>query len=86
MPGTVKNHDHALRFNKSPMMTEIKKIINDAGVVVLSDAWLGGGFASKTKCIRNPNDVKGQVMRAAGKAFNQMLEGCRSRYSKHAII
>jgi TRAP-type C4-dicarboxylate transport system substrate-binding protein len=74
MPGTVKNHDHALRFNKSPMMTEIKKIINDAGVVVLSDAWLGGGFASKTKCIRNPSDVKGQVMRAAGKAFNQMLE------------
>ena len=56
------------------MMTEIKKIINDDGVVVLSDAWLGGGFASKTKCIKNPNDAKGQVMRAAGKAFNQMLE------------
>jgi TRAP-type C4-dicarboxylate transport system substrate-binding protein len=74
MPGTVKNHDHALRFNKGPMMTEIKKIINDAGVVVLSDAWLGGGFASKTKCIKNPSDAKGQVMRAAGKAFNQMLE------------
>jgi len=75
MPGTVKNHKHALKFNKSPMMKEIKKIINDAGVIVLSDAWLGGGFASKTKCIRNPNDAKGQVMRAAGKAFNQMLEG-----------
>src|SRR6056300_641862 len=74
MPGTVKNHDHALRFNRSPTMTEIKKIINDAGVVVLSDAWLGGGFASKTKCIRKPDDTKGQVMRAAGKAFNQMLE------------
>src|SRR6056300_1395125 len=74
MPGTVKNHDHALRFNRSPMMTEIKKIINDAGVVVLSDAWLGGGFASKTKCIRKPDDAKGQVFRAAGKAFNQMLE------------
>ena len=74
MPGTVKNHKHALRFNKSPMMEEIKKIINDAGVMVLSDAWLGGGFASKTKCIKSPADVKGQVMRAAGKAFNQMLE------------
>ena len=74
MPGTVKNHDHALRFNKGPMMSEIKKIINDAGVVVLSDAWLGGGFASKSKCIKNPSDAKGQVMRAAGKAFNQMLE------------
>ena len=32
MPGTVKNHKHALKFNKSPMMKEIKKIINDAGV------------------------------------------------------
>jgi|TARA_B110000238_G_scaffold181091_1_gene205655 TRAP-type C4-dicarboxylate transport system substrate-binding protein len=75
MPGTVKNHKHALKFNKSPMMVEIKKIINDAGVIVLSDAWLGGGFASKTKCIKHPDDAKGQVLRAAGKAFNQMLEG-----------
>jgi len=74
MTGTVKNHANALRFNKGPMMTEIKRIINDAGVVVLSDAWLGGGFASKSKCIKNPSDAKGQVMRAAGKAFNQMLE------------
>ena len=47
--------------------------MDDAGVIVLSDAWLAGGFASKTKCIKNPADVQGQVMRAAGKAFNQML-------------
>ena len=47
MPGMVKNHKHALRVNASPMMKEIKKIINDAGVVVLSDAWLAGGFVSK---------------------------------------
>jgi len=70
----VKNHEHALRINSSPMMTEIKKIINDAGVVVLSDAWLAGGFVSKKNCITSPNTVKGQVFRAAGKAFNQMLE------------
>jgi TRAP-type C4-dicarboxylate transport system substrate-binding protein len=49
MPGLVKNHDHALRLNDSPFMDDIKKIINDAGVVVLSDAWLAGGFASKKK-------------------------------------
>ena len=55
-------------------------------LVVLSDAWLGGGFASKTKCIRNPKDVKGEVMRAAGKAFNQMLRRCRCWYSKYAIL
>ena len=75
MPGMVKNHKHALRVNKSPMMTEIKRIINDAGVIVLSDAWLAGGFVSKKNCITNPETVKGQVFRAAGKAFNQMLEG-----------
>ena len=73
MPGMVKNHKHALRVNKSPMMDEIRKIMDNAGVIVLSDAWLAGGFASKTKCIKNPADAKGQVMRAAGKAFNQML-------------
>jgi TRAP-type C4-dicarboxylate transport system substrate-binding protein len=75
MPGMVKNHKHALRVNSSPMMKTIKKIINDAGVVVLSDAWLAGGFVSKKNCITNPESVKGQVFRAAGKAFNQMLEG-----------
>jgi len=73
MPGLVKNHDHARRLNDSPFMDSIKKIINDAGVVVLSDAWLAGGFASNKKCILDPQDAKGQVLRAAGPAFEQML-------------
>lgn len=73
MPGLVRNHDRALRLNKSPFMDDIKKIINDAGVVVLSDAWLAGAFASKQNCIRGPETIKGQVTRAAGPAFEQML-------------
>ena len=75
MPGLVKNHEHAKRLNDSDFMADIKKIITDAGVVVLSDAWLAGGFASKKKCIRGPEDIKGQVSRAAGKAFERMLTG-----------
>ncbi len=75
MPGLVKNHDHATRFNDSPFMADIKKIIDDAGVMVISDAWLAGGFASKDKCVLDPADVKGKVFRAAGKAFNRMLQG-----------
>jgi TRAP-type C4-dicarboxylate transport system substrate-binding protein len=75
MPGLIKNHDHAKRVNDSPFMDDIKKIIDGAGVMVLSDAWLAGGFASKKKCILSPEDAKGQVMRAAGKAFNQLLSG-----------
>jgi len=81
MPGLVKNHDHALRLNDSPFMDDIKKIINDAGIVVLSDAWLAGGFASKKNCILGPETMKGQVTRAAGPAFEQMLVGAGASIS-----
>jgi TRAP-type C4-dicarboxylate transport system substrate-binding protein len=74
MPGLVKNHEHAVRLNKSEFMNRIKKIMDDNGVMVLADTWLAGGFVSKTKCVLEPDDVKGQKFRAAGKAFNQMLQ------------
>ena len=81
MPGLVKNHDHARRLNTSPFMDDIKKIIDDAGVMVLSDAWLAGGFASKKNCILEPTDIAGQVTRAAGPAFEQMLAGAGASIS-----
>ncbi|MYZ49782.1 TRAP transporter substrate-binding protein DctP [Propylenella binzhouense] len=73
MPGLVRNHDRAQRMNDSKFMQEIKKIIDDEGVMVISDAWLAGGFASKKGCISGPDSIKGQVTRAAGPAFEQML-------------
>jgi len=73
MPGLVRNHERARRLNDSPFMAEIKKIIDDAGVVVISDAWLAGAFGSKKGCIRGPDSVKGLVMRAAGPMFEEML-------------
>ena len=81
MPGLVKNHEHARRLNGSPFMTDIKKIINDAGAMVLADAWLAGGFASRKNCILMPDDIKGQVTRAAGPAFEQMLVGAGASIS-----
>lgn len=73
MPGLVGNYDRAKRLNDSEFMTQIKKIIEDAGVVVVADAWLSGAFASKKNCITGPESIKGQVTRAAGPAFEQML-------------
>src|SRR5690606_17466593 len=73
MPGLVKNHEHARRLNDSEFMEDIKRIIDEQGVMVLSDAWLAGGFAAKGGCIVEPADVQGKVMRAAGPAFEQML-------------
>ena len=73
MPGLVKNHEHARRLNDSAFMEDIKQIIDEAGVMVLSDAWLAGGFAGKGDCILEPADAQGKVMRSAGPAFEQML-------------
>ncbi|MFP3920536.1 MAG: TRAP transporter substrate-binding protein DctP [Dichotomicrobium sp.] len=81
MPGLVKNHDHAERLNDSEFMNDIKQIINDSGVIVLADSWLAGGFASKEKCILDPEDMEGQVTRAAGKAFERMLVGAGASIS-----
>lgn len=73
MPGLVGNFDRAMRLNDSDFMKDIKKIIDDAGAMVISDAWLSGAFASKKACITSPESMKGQVIRAAGPAFEQML-------------
>ncbi|MBF0334326.1 MAG: TRAP transporter substrate-binding protein DctP [Alphaproteobacteria bacterium] len=75
MPGLVKSHEHAKRLNNSPFMKDIKKIMDDAGVVVLADAWLAGAFGAKGKCIRTPEDVKGLKFRSAGRAFEEMWAG-----------
>ena len=73
MPGLVGNFDRATRLNDSPFMADIKKVIEDAGAMVISDAWLSGAFASKKGCITSPETIKGQVIRAAGPAFEEML-------------
>ncbi|QIB35486.1 TRAP transporter substrate-binding protein DctP [Ancylobacter pratisalsi] len=73
MPGLVRNFDRADRMNDSPFMKEIKQIIEEQGAIVIADAWLSGAFASKKNCITNPESIKGQVTRAAGPAFEQML-------------
>lgn len=73
MPGLVGNFDRATRLNDSEFMKDIKKVIEDAGAIVIADAWLSGAFASKKSCITSPDTIKGQVIRAAGPAFEEML-------------
>jgi TRAP-type C4-dicarboxylate transport system substrate-binding protein len=74
MPGLVRNHDRAQRINNSPFMAEIKKKIEESGVIVLSDAWLAGAVASKRSCIRKPDDIKGLKIRSAGPTFAAMWQ------------
>ncbi|TBU99287.1 TRAP transporter substrate-binding protein DctP [Stutzerimonas kirkiae] len=73
MPGLVRNYEHAQRLNESDFIKEIHAIAERNGAIILADAWLAGGFASKSRCITDPGTIKGQVIRAAGPAFEQML-------------
>ncbi|RLQ88474.1 TRAP transporter substrate-binding protein DctP [Notoacmeibacter ruber] len=75
MPGLVGSHERAQRLNDSPFMEEIKSIVEEAGAIILADAWLAGGFVSQQQCITSPETAKGQTMRAAGPAFEEMLVG-----------
>ena len=74
MPGLVRNHERAARMGNSKFMKAIKAKIEQAGVIVLSDAWLAGAVASKKDCIRKPEDIKGQKMRSAGPTFAAMWQ------------
>jgi TRAP-type C4-dicarboxylate transport system substrate-binding protein len=55
-------------------MKNVRGSIEKNGVMVLSDAWFGGGMASKRGCIVTPSDVKGLKFRAAGPTFAQMWQ------------
>ena len=81
MPGLVGSHERAARLNDSPFMKDIKASVEKAGAMVLSDAWLAGGFVSSKECITTPETAKGQVLRAAGPAFEQMLVGAGASIS-----
>jgi TRAP-type transport system periplasmic protein len=81
MPGLVKDYAHAERLNASPFMEEIRRVIAEAGVVVLADAWVAGGFVSTERCILWPDDIRGQVTRAAGPMFERMLVGAGASIS-----
>jgi TRAP-type C4-dicarboxylate transport system substrate-binding protein len=74
MPGLVRNHERAQRLNNSPFMKDIKAQIEKSGVLVLADAWLAGAVASKDKCIRKPDDIKGLKIRSAGPTFAAMWQ------------
>jgi TRAP-type C4-dicarboxylate transport system substrate-binding protein len=73
MPGLVKNHDHGARLTASPFMAEIEQIMAEDDVMALVHGYLAGAFGAKGECITGPDDVQGRQIRAAGRAFEQML-------------
>jgi TRAP-type C4-dicarboxylate transport system substrate-binding protein len=84
MPGLVRNHDHAARLNRSPFMEELEALMAEDDVIVLVHGYLAGGFASKEGCITRPEHMSGKTVRAAGRAFEQMLAAAGASISSMA--
>src|SRR5690554_3669777 len=84
MPGLVRNHDHAARLNHSPFMEAIEEVMAEDDVMVLVHGYLAGGFAAKDGCITEPTDMEGRTVRAAGRAFEQMLASAGASVSSMA--
>lgn len=84
MPGLVRNHDHAARLSHSPFMEKLSEVMAGDDVKVLVHGYLAGGFGSNKGCITAPEDVKGISIRAAGKAFEEMLAGAGASISSMA--
>ena len=82
MPGLIKSHDHAKKINNSPFMEEIEKYLKYDDIIVLSHAWLAGAIGSTKNCITSPDSIKGQVIRAAGPMYEEMLLGAGATLSK----
>jgi TRAP-type C4-dicarboxylate transport system substrate-binding protein len=74
MPALIRSQDRAKRINVSKFMTDVRALIDNNGVIVLSDAWFAGGMAAKDHCILQPDDLKGMKFRAAGPTFAAMWE------------
>ena len=84
MPGLVQNHDHGARLNESPFMEALEELMAEDDVMVLVHGYLAGGFGSADGCITRPEHMAGKTVRAAGRAFEQMLAAAGASISSMA--
>jgi len=84
MPGLVRNHDHGARLNASPFMERLEELMAEDDVMVLVHGYLAGGFAAKGECVTRPEHMSGRTVRAAGRAFEQMLAAAGASISSMA--
>jgi TRAP-type C4-dicarboxylate transport system substrate-binding protein len=65
-------------------MEKVEGIMAEDDVMVLVHGYLAGGFGSNNGCITGPDDAQGVTIRAAGKAFEEMLAGAGASISSMA--
>src|SRR5690348_4279930 len=74
MPCLVTNYQQGLAWRKAPVGQELVAALDKKGVKIITWIWQGGGVASRSTPIVNPDDVKGLKIRGGSREMDQMLK------------
>src|SRR5690348_15751038 len=74
MPCLVTNYQQGLAWKKAPVGQELVAALDKKGVKIITWIWQGGGVASRSTPIVNPDDVKGLKIRGGSREMDQMLK------------
>ncbi|MCF1505010.1 TRAP transporter substrate-binding protein DctP [Afifella sp. H1R] len=73
MPGLARRHADADALARSAFMADLKTHLDNAGMIVLADAWLAGGFVSSGACLDGPPSTSGKTLHAEGEPLRTVL-------------
>lgn len=74
MPGLVTSYEQAYGWKNAEVGKELARILYDKGIVMVSWIWQGGGMASRTKPVVDPDDAKGMKIRGGSREMDMMLK------------
>jgi TRAP-type C4-dicarboxylate transport system substrate-binding protein len=74
MPALVTSYEQAMKWKTAECGRMLAKVLEEKGIVILSWVWQGGGIASRTKALVNPEDAKGMKIRGGSREFDLMLK------------
>ena len=74
MPGLVTSYEQAYGWKNAEVGKELARILYEKGIVMVSWIWQGGGMASRTKPVVDPDDAKGMKIRGGSREMDMMLK------------
>jgi TRAP-type C4-dicarboxylate transport system substrate-binding protein len=74
MPGLVTSYEQAYGWKSAEVGKELNRILLEKGIVMVSWIWQGGGMASRTKPVIDPDDAKGMKIRGGSREMDLMLK------------
>ena len=74
MPCMTTSYEQGFAWKTSEIGHELTALLDKRGVKIITWVWQGGGIASRTGAVVNPDDVKGLKARGASRDMELMLK------------